>query len=392
MNVKNHMHNHTMRTSLLLFVLSALVFFTGCEESIEKKKEKLAELREQVRTLNDGIAFLEKEIAAADSTFGQDLNITLVTAISLQPRPFEHKAEFRGTVESRKNVLISAEIGGRINAIPVREGQSVSRGQVLAEIDAEVYRNRIAELNNALELATTVYERQEKLWAQKIGSEIQYLEAKNRKEGLEKQLTTAKSELNKAVIRAPFNGTIDQVPARVGELAAPGIPLVRMVSPQEMYIHADVSEAYIGKFKAGDKLEVFFPSQNQRVSSSISAVGQVINMDNRTFRLEVQLPRAGFDIKANQVVVLSLRDYAIDSALVIPTNLIQRDNEGEFVYVLDSEDGKQVAKKRHIQTGNSYKGETEILAGLKSQEQVVDKGFRDLSEGTSVKVTANLED
>jgi membrane fusion protein, multidrug efflux system len=392
MNDKTHTDNTTMRTRIFLLVISTLVLVSACEETVDQKRKKLTELRDEARELNDKIAALEKEILEADSTYGQDLNITLVTALTLQPRPFEHKTEFRGTVESRKNVLISAEIGGRINAILIREGQSVSRGQVIAEIDAEVYRNRIAELRNALEMATTVHERQEKLWAQKIGTEIQYLEAKSRKEGLEKQLATAKSELDKAVIRAPFNGSIDEVPARVGELASPGKPIVRMVSPQEMYIHADVSEAFIGKFSKGDKVEVLFPSQNQRVNSTISAVGQVINIDNRTFRLEVQLPQATFDIKPNQVVVLTLRDYFTENALVVPTNLVQRDNTGEYVYVLRTEEGKKVATKQHIQTGNSYKGETEVVAGLKGTEQVVDKGFRDLSEGTSVKVTANLED
>src|SRR5690606_14136693 len=194
-------------------------------------------------------------------------------------------------------VMISAETAGTIERVHVKEGQRVGAGQVLVTLDAAILRNAVAELKTSLELANTIFEKQSRLWEQKIGTEVQYLEAKNNKESLERKLATTQSQLAQAVVKAPFAGTVDDVTAREGEMASPGVPLVRITSPQDTYIKADISERYIGKLGVGDEVEVYFPVQDMRAKSTIAAVSQVINPENRTFSVEVKIPKVDITLK-----------------------------------------------------------------------------------------------
>jgi RND family efflux transporter MFP subunit len=201
-------------------------------------------------------------------------------------------------------------------------------------------------------------------------------------------LATLKSQLKQYDVRAPFNGSIDYIPVKVGEMAQPGLPLLRVVNPQEMYIRADVSEAYLGKFTAGDQVEIYFPVQDRLVGSKINSVGKVINRDNRTFAVEIDLPVNGFEYQPNQVAILKMTDYQNDEAITVPTRLIQTDDEGKFVYIVSDESGKKVASKARIVTGLSYNSRTEIVNGLKGNEMVIDKGYRDVNEGVEIRLAS----
>ncbi|MBX2957288.1 MAG: efflux RND transporter periplasmic adaptor subunit [Cyclobacteriaceae bacterium] len=380
-----------MKYNYLIIAITALAVACNApadkNADLETKKKQLEQAQVELAGLKDKIAALEKEIGEADPTFAQQINkAILVTTFVAEKKPFEHKVEVRGSVESRKNILISAQTGGEIQKVHVREGQNVSKGQVLVSLNADIIRNSIAELKTSLELANSVYEKQSRLWEQKIGTELQYLQAKNNKESLERRLNTAYAQLDQAIVKAPFSGTIDQLPAREGEIAAPGLPLVRVVSLEDTYIKADVSERFIGKFKAGDPVEVYFPSQNKKLTTKIASVSQVINAENRTFIVEVQLPRVNFTVKPNQVVVLNLRDYMSEATLAVPTRIIQKDEDGQFIFTVDDREGRLLAKKIHITTGITSMTETEVLAGLMGNEQIVDEGYRDLTEGVEVEI------
>ncbi|MFA0962958.1 efflux RND transporter periplasmic adaptor subunit [Roseivirga sp. BDSF3-8] len=375
----------------LTMLIAAGVFLTGAvscnDDSLEKKKAKLKELKAEAKELDTQIDSLTLEISAMDSTFGRnDANIVQVTVLDMQPDDFAHRIEVRGAVESRRNVMLSAETSGRIQDINVQEGARVKKGQVLVELDASVIRNNIGEVKTNMELAETVYKRQKNLWDQKIGTEIQYLEAKNRFESLKSRLNTLYSQLDMANVKAPFNGRIDEVPARLGEMVAPGMPLVRIISPGDMYIQADVSERYIGRFDEGDTVIVRFPALNKEITTTISSVSGVINRANRTFSVEVKLPKVDFTVKPNQVAVLNITDYTADDVLTIPTKLIQRDSEGVYVYRLNNKEGDKVAEKVHIETGTSYDGMTEVVSGLNSGDSIIDKGAREVTDGIQVKL------
>ena len=380
-----------MKNNYLIIALTVLAVACGApsddNQNLEAKKKDLEAARKEFASLKEKIEKLEKEISEEDSTFQQTENAILVSTFIAEKKPFEHKVEVRGAVESRKNVLISAQTIGEVERVHVREGQQVTKGQVLVSQNADVTRNSIAELKTSLELANSVYEKQSKLWEQKIGTEVQYLQAKNNKESLDRKLATAYAQLDMAIVKAPFSGTIDELPAREGEVASPGIPLVRIVSQQDMYIKADVSERFIGKFKAGDPVEVYFPTLDKKLSSKVASIGQVINPENRTFVVEVALPRIDFNVKPNQVTVLELRDYVSEATLAVPTRIIQRDEDGQFIFVVDDRGERKLAKKVHVVTGISYNSQTEIVEGLEGSELIVDQGYRDLTEGVEVNLS-----
>ncbi|MDN5202617.1 efflux RND transporter periplasmic adaptor subunit [Fulvivirgaceae bacterium BMA10] len=382
-----------MKTIIKYFTASLFLLTIACQSGqndLDKKKEELSRRKKELQELKTQIATLEKEIKELDPEFGKDADRSvLVSTVTPEKGKFEHKVHVRGAVESRKNVLISAEVGGKIEQINVKEGQRVSKGQVLLRLDSDIIQNSIAELKTSLELATVVYERQANLWKNKIGTEIQYLEAKNNKESLERKLATANSQLNQTILKAPFSGVIDDVIALQGETATPGHPLIRIVNPNDVYIKADVSEAHIGKFKAGDPVSVHFPSLDQDVNSSVSSVSQVINTDNRTFVVEVKLASLDFKPKPNQVTVLFLTDYVNEEALTVPANLVQKDDIGDFVFCVEKNGEGSNAKKRHIKVGVSYDGRTEVVEGLTGNEAIVDKGFRELTEGAAIRIADN---
>lgn len=387
-------HERYMKTQYLLPIILLIVAACGGSEgdkNLEAKKAELDKARAQLQTVRGTIIQLEKEISKLDPEFArQNTKAILVSTFVAQKEPFEHKVEVRGAVESRKNVFLSAQVGGEIKRINVKEGQRVTQGQTLIELDADVIRRSITELKTALELATTVYEKQSKLWEQKIGTEVQYLQARNNKVSLENKLSTTYAQLNLAMIKAPFDGTVDQLPSRVGEVAAPGVPLIRVVSTDEMFLRTDVSERFIGRFKAGDKVDILFPLINKTVATVISSVGQVINEENRTFEVEAKLPKVNFVVKPNQVVVLQLLDYVNEEALAVPTRLIQKDETGQYIYVVEKRESGSIARKVYVVAGTTSNKETEITEGLQGNEQIVDRGFRELTEGVEVMV-ANME-
>lgn len=376
-----------MKNGISIFLLIGAVIASSCAPSdLEQKKADLKEYKSQVLELNQKIAELEEEISLMDTSFAKaNRDATLVTTITATKGDFEHYIEVSGTVESRQNVEMSAENSGTVEKIYVKEGFPVKRGDILVRVNDDVLRNTISELETSLELAKTVYNRQSNLWENNIGTEIQYLEAKNKVESLERQLETAKSQLRKANVVAPFNGTVDKVFIKEGEMAQPGIPLVRLVSFQDMYIEAELSEAHIGKFRRNDLALVDIPVLDTTLITKVSAVGRVIDKDNRTFVVEMALPDTDLVIKPNQIAVVRLKDFESDNAVVVPTNLIQLDKRGSYVYVVDQADSVPVAKKVPVTTGMTYKNRTMILSGLQGDEKLVDEGFREVAEGHVVR-------
>ncbi len=344
-------------------------------------------MREDQKDVQKKILKLEKEIKEQDPLFEYRPDIsTLVSVMEVPSQEFYHKIEVRGSIASRQNIMISAEMTGLIQKIMVREGERISKGQVLVILDGESIRRSIDELKTQLELAVLLYERQARLWAKSVGSEIQYLEAKNRKESLEKRLASAYTQLEKTRVKAPFSGSIDSIPVKEGEFAMTGMQLVRVVNLNNLYIKADVSERYVGKFKKGDRARVYLPAFEEYIDSSIDAVSDVIHPENRTFTAEVSLQNLRHQVKPNMVVVVELTDYKNENATVIPTNIIQNDDEGQFVFTIREDGNKQFAEKLHIETGKSYNNMTEVHEGINAGETVVNRGFRELTNGIAVKI------
>lgn len=373
-----------------IITLIVIVFVVyGCERpsEIDKKRTELKKKRSELNEIQTEIAALENEIASMDPEFAKaNRKSTLVSVIPVENNDFKSFVEISGSVESRKNVDITSETIGMVEKIHVVEGQYVKQGQLLVELENEILRNNLSELKTSYELAKTMFERQSNLWDKKIGTEVQYLEAKNRKESLENQMKTLNTQIDKTYIRAPFSGTVDALDAKIGMLAQPGIPLGRLVSTDNMYITADISEAYIGSFSRGNRALVSIPSLNLEFESEITSLGQVINPDNRTFSIEVKVPGQKVRLKTNLIAIIKIKDYEIEDAPIIPTNLIQKDGEGNFVYIVSTEGETQTAKKVTIERGKTYQNRTVVLSGLKGGESLIDEGFRDVSDGVNIKI------
>lgn len=375
-----------MKLKHISLVAIALLFTMACEQGteIESKKKELAKAKAELFAAKEKISNLEKELIAL-GVEETNTNLTLVTTMKVEQKKFEHKVDVRGTVQSRNNVLISAETPAAVQTVHVVEGQEVKKGQLLVTQDSEIIKKNIKELESSLELATTMFGRQEKLWEQNIGTEVQYLESKNRKESLELKLSTTKSQLSKTKIRAPFEGVVDKIDIRVGEMTQPGFPIIRLVSMSRMYIKADVSESFVGKFKKGQDVDVYFPSTDAKVKSKVKALGLVINPNNRTFELEVSIPD-NLVVKPNMIAVLTLADYTKAEAIAVPTKVIQSDRLGKYVFKTEKTGDVTVVKRLDVELGVTYGNDTEIKTGLNQSDELVVKGGLGLKDGNQVKI------
>jgi membrane fusion protein (multidrug efflux system) len=366
-----------------LLFLAVLTISCAKEEGVEAMKTKLAKLKDQANSLNTEIKTLETEITKLDPEFAKATKKSiLITTAAARKGEFTHFVEVTGSVLSKKNVSISAETAGRILEVPAIEGMRATAGQILARIDAESIERNIEEMESSLELATTIYQKQARLWEQKIGTEIQYLEAKNRKEGLEKSLAAMKTQRDKAFVKAPFSGTVESVDVRIGELVQPGMPMFQFVGESDLFIQADVSESFVGVLSKGDSVEVEFPSIGKSMKTRVSAVGGIINPNNRTFKVEVFLPNI-VEVKPNMISVLKINDYQNKESVIVPAHLILADNKGDYLFIVE----EGTAKKKYVTRGLTYGSETEIKEGLTGTETIVDKGFREVGDNFSVTVS-----
>ncbi|MGM0580568.1 MAG: efflux RND transporter periplasmic adaptor subunit [Bacteroidota bacterium] len=376
-----------MKNSILIIALAVLMGACGGNSDVEKLKSKLERMEKDIQKKTIEAAELQEEIAELDPEYtNKSDQSVLIKAESVKPQDFQHKIQVQGEVASRKNITMGAETMGRVTQINVSPGDMVKRNQLLVKLDAATTENNIKELKTALELATTIYEKQKNLWEKEIGTEVQYLEAKNRKETLERQLATAQSQLDMAYLKAPFNGRINDVNVNTGELVQPGMPILSMVSQEEMYLKSDVSEEYINDFKEGDSLEVYLPSIKKSFETVVSAVSYVINPANRTFQLEVKVNEFVEKLKPNQFARLTLVDYENENAIVVPSDVVQQDNLGDFVYIVKTEKDQKRAEKVRIERGKTYDGKTEILKGIKAGDTIISEGYREAVNGIAVRL------
>lgn len=376
-----------MKTYSKIFIAALLLSLSACDQNgndeVSQKKADLENKKAEAANLRLEIENLEKEIATLDPSFARSQRKSLlVTTTSPRTEPFAHYVEVTGSVLSRRNVNISAELSGRIQEIPAVEGMSVRKGAVLARIDDESIQRNVAEIETQLELARTVYERQKRLWDQQIGTEMQYLEAKNRMESLEKNMATVRTQEGRATVRAPFDGTVESIMVRAGEVIQPGSPILNFIGESDLYIEGDISERFVGILERGDSVQVSFPSLNKTIDTRVSAVGSVINPNNRTFKVEIYLPPLQ-NLKPNMISVLRIMDYQQATAVTVPTYLILQDNRGEYLFVVENE----IARKQYIERGKTFNEKTEILSGLSGDELLVDKGFREVGENFRVNIS-----
>lgn len=358
------------------------VIATNDEVKIKAKREALVnqqhQLAEDIKLLNDKIHELDPE-----------KNLPLVTTLTAKAELFDHYLELQGNVDTKQNIEMYPEMSGILSKVYVKEGDRVSKGQLLASIDDGGLAQQVAQLEIQLGLAKTTFERQKRLWEQKIGSEIQFLQAKTSYEAQQETVNQLKKQLDKTELRAPFSGIVDNVMIEQGSVVAPQSPIFRVINLDDMYIETNVPESYLRDVVVGKNVQIEFPVLDKNIEGEIRQAGNFINPANRTFRIEVAVPNKDKLIKPNLTARLKINDYTNKNAILIPQSIISENAEGEqYVYILKDKNGDQaVANRVIIKTGKTQGDVVEVLSGIEQNTEIIKEGARSVKDGQTVKIT-----
>lgn len=354
---------------------------------VETIREKRSEVEVQLKELEGQIALLDSAIASKDD----NAKLPLVTTMSVATQKFDHYLELQGDVMTDQNVLVYPEMAGTLYRIYVKEGQSVFKGQLLASIDDGGLSSQLAQLKTQLALAKTTFERQERLWNQNIGSEIQYLQAKSQYEAQESAVKQLESQVAKSSIRAPFSGIVDEVIKDQGTVVSPGpsSEVFRIVNLSDMYVEVQVPEAHLGNVSPGKAVEVYFPILGNAVQTKVRQTGNFINPGNRSFRVEIPVPNKEGKIKPNLTAIAKINDYTNEEAILIPQSVVSENAMGDqYVYLTKPEDSKEgmIARKSIIQLGKTQGDIVEVVSGLEAGDKIIIEGARSVRDNQLVKV------
>ncbi len=387
-----------MRNIFFLILISLLITSCGngnlksvetliAEGNLEAIKLKKQEISEQQKILNKELKLLDSVIHLQDS----NSKLALVTTLKTEEQPFRYYLDLQGNVMTKQNVLIYPEMNGSLLRVFVSEGQNVKKGQLLATIDDGGLSSQLEQLKTQAALAKTTFERQKRLWEQKIGSEIQYLQAEANYTAVENSVKQAQSQLSKSEIRAPFSGIIDDVIQEQGTVVSPanGQAVFRIVNLSDMYIEVDVPETYLNGVTVGKNVKVFFPVLGDSITSKVRQTGNFINPTNRSFKVEIAVPNDKSNIKPNLTARVQINNYSNEKAILVPQSVISENAEGaQYVYIATDVDSNNMAtaKKQIIVTGRTQGDHVEVLSGINPGVEVILEGARNIRENQQVKI------
>ena len=387
-----------MRKAIYITLTAAVLASCGGNSGKSLEKVMTSKDMEAIRTMHAEISSekkaLEMQLKSLDSAIAlldDTAKLPLVTTIEVHPQKFNHYLELQGDVMTKQNVLIYPEMAGTLNSVYVKEGQKVSKGQLLATIDDGGLSSQLAQLRTQAELSKTTFERQKRLWEQNIGSEIQYLQAKTNYEAQQSAVKQMESQVGKSSIRAPFTGIIDDVIKDEGTVVSPGpgAEVFRIVNLSNMYIEVEVPESHLPNVTPGKDVKVYFPVLGDSVSTKIRQTGNFINPSNRSFTAEIPVPSHDGKIKPNLTARVMINDYTSDNAILIPQSILSENANGEqyvFLVNADSIQNDPVAKKVVIKTGKTQGDYVEVLSGINEGDAIIDEGARSVKEGQKVNI------
>jgi len=386
----------------ILFSLFASLSLLSCQEKTLSIAEVIATndldaLRARRAAAGDQHQALAKDLAALDRAIGrldQSEKLSLVTGMVVSPEVFEHYLQVQGDVATKQNIVLYPQFSGQLEKLHVTVGQQVKKGDLLATLDDNGMAQQLKQLQVQEALSKTTFERQEKLWNQNVGSELQYLQAKAQYEAQRSLTQQVSEQLEKSKIVAPFEGTIDAVLAEAGTVVSAGIsPVFRLVNLSNMYLKADVPEGYLNDVLPGKKVMVNFPVLQLEIASTVRSVGRYINPDNRTFSIEVDLPRNNAQIKPNLTAQIHINDYTNQQALLVPQSVLSENAAGaQYVYatIYDQDQGQTRAEKRIVVTGKTEGDFVEILQGIKAGDTLVAEGARSVKDGQPISILKTI--
>jgi len=374
---------------ILTVVLGSSLLLAACGSStapgnttLEGKKAELASLKEQQDKLAKQISSLETDIAKVDTTFSVKEKAKLVALTTLAPTSFTHFIDLQGDVEAVNTSYISPRgNGGVVREVYIKQGDHVNQGQLLLKLDDAVQRQQVASAQTQLAYAKDLYQRRKNLWDQKIGMEVDLVNAKNQVDQAESQLKIAQEQLDFTNVSADIPGTVNILSVKVGESFAPGSQGLQIINTDNLKVVVQVPEIYQERVKVGTPVKIAFPGLgNKEIMGEVHISGKVINTGNRSFQVEIRIPNSS-DIRANQVAVVKLQDYSASNVITIPVNTLQTDETGKYVLVGLQQNGKTVAHKKTITIGQTYSDKIQVTSGLQPGDQLITDGFQGLYEG-----------
>jgi len=366
-----------------IYYLALIAFLVSCSQNTDKKVQ-LEKLKTQHDELATQIAQLEAEINP-DGAKAEQKAITVKVTPSVAC-VFNHYIDVQGTVDGDQNIAVSPQMAGIVTAVYVKEGTQVKKGQVMVDLDAQVMKQSLEEVNTQLILATSIFEKQSALWDKKIGSEVQFLQAKNTKESLEQRVNTMKEQLKLARIVSPISGTVESVPLRVGQMASPGSPTstIRVINMNVAKISAEVAETYAGSIKDGNEAIASFPDVGKEIETKLNFTSRYIDPTNRTFKVECKISSKDLELRANMIAYIKIKDYTNENAFCLPVNYVQNNQEGKYVCIAKQNGNEWIVERRMIKTGMDYNGVIEVLEGISAGENIITSGFQNLNGGEKV--------
>lgn len=372
-----------MKKLLILLFVSSIIVSCGTISNDDTIREDIKKYRKEIVDLEGKI----KNLKAQLSEDAGEINTTKVRVLELKSNSFSRYFEATGELEAISEAYISPETSGQITSISVVEGQKVKKNQVVAKLNSILIEKNIEEVETQLELAKTIFEKQSELWGKGVGSERQYLEAKNNYESLQSRLATLKEQYNQSIVRSPINGYIEDIIQKKGELASPGMQLMQIVDLERIQVTGMLSEVYLPVIKSGDFVEITFATFPDIVlRERVSRIGNVINKQNRTFKVEIEIENKDGRLKPNLLANIKINDYNADKAFVVPSLVIKEDVIGSYLYVAQSHSENWTAVKIYIQTGQSYLDNTEVVSGLNENDLIITDGYSNVSDGMAIEV------
>lgn len=368
--------------NIFLIAITAITLFSCSNASdLDKKKKELASLKNQEKSIQEKIKLLEGEIAKLDTSKKANENLE-VALTPIQSQLFKTYIDIQGRVEADENVSVSSQTPGIITRINVKAGDEVSKGQVLAETDISALNQQIADLETNYALAKQAFTKQQNLWKQNIGTEMQFLQAKTQKESLEKKLATMQEQVRMSKIIAPISGTIDAVNIKIAQMVAPGMPAINIINFSHLKVKADLAESYSAKVKTGNTVQIFFPDINDSITGKVNYASRAINPMTRTFTVEVVLPNST-KYHPNMVAKLKINDYqSAKPVILVPVKFIQKDNNETYVLVEEN----NIAVKKTISINKEYNGVAEVVSGLSEGDKLITEGYDIVSAGDKIKI------
>lgn len=383
----------------ILITTIGLMSCGGDDQSVDGviAKGNLEAIRAKKSEISMQQKLIDAQLKSLDSTIailGNEEKLPLVNTLTAKKKVFNHYLELQGNVNTKQNVLIYPEMSGTLQKVYVKDGDRVKKGQLLATIDDGGISSQLSQLKSQAALAKTTFERQERLWKQNIGSEIQYLQAKTNYDSAENMVSQTQSQLGKSTIRAPFSGIIDNVIKDQGTVVSPGpgSEIFRIVNLSDMYIEVDVPESHLDGIVKGKEAVVYFPVLGDSVLTKVRQTGNFINPNNRAFTAEIPVPNKKGNIKPNLTAKVSLNDYSNSEAILIPQSIISENAEGDqYVYLAKANGSENQASvhRQIIVTGKTQGSVVEVLSGIADGDQLVKEGARSVKDGQNVEILKN---